>query len=562
MKRIIPASIFCAFVLLILVLLLSFAAAFTQSSSSYDIRGAMPYIAKNSSSSSFRAVITIDSTESAKQSSTNYRLITGAIAGTTPFCGDGHKDPGEECDDDDFGGLTCVSFGYDSGYLSCSESCTIIKTGCKYTPAPSRRGGGGGFGYLPTKKDSVIRLIGGVEGGREYNIDLGDATIVTRISFVSDFDVYGVSAAVNQYKGEEIEGFSFERLDPEKYYEYMYLKISLDNLKGKVSNSKIIFKVLRSWIESKKATYDDVVVLKWNDNEWNELPTYFVNDDKTYAYFIAETDSFSYFSVAIKKKIISVKEEKKPIVIPKKEIPTPAKVMPVEEKPSLLELVKDNIKFFIYVIIGFVIFVLILIGTVAIRHRAEIKKIPVAERVPPAKPSLPEVERVERPIEIVKRKAREREIGAKMLRDINKRLRLLEKKHKKLVNLASVILLNRKIRKVRKVKTRFAMKEKTKIKKKSDNIRTKKVRKIGSEKEKSQEERRSKKKKKKKKIRPKKNKIIEQKKREAGLKFERKNIKKKMSNKTSITGLKKVDLNEVDMLMKNLDNRLKRLKRY
>lgn len=44
------------------------------------------------------------------------------------FCGNNVLDLGEVCDGTDFGGQTCVSFGFDTGTLGCSADCTSIST--------------------------------------------------------------------------------------------------------------------------------------------------------------------------------------------------------------------------------------------------------------------------------------------------------------------------------------------------------------------------------------------------------------------------------------------------
>lgn len=46
-------------------------------------------------------------------------------------CGDGNIDSGEQCDGSNFGGLSCSDYGFDSGNLSCLSSCGVISTsGC------------------------------------------------------------------------------------------------------------------------------------------------------------------------------------------------------------------------------------------------------------------------------------------------------------------------------------------------------------------------------------------------------------------------------------------------
>lgn len=45
-------------------------------------------------------------------------------------CGNGEVDPGEDCDGSDFGGLSCSSFGFNLGSLSCDNVCRVHSDGC------------------------------------------------------------------------------------------------------------------------------------------------------------------------------------------------------------------------------------------------------------------------------------------------------------------------------------------------------------------------------------------------------------------------------------------------
>lgn len=50
-------------------------------------------------------------------------------------CGNGIINPGEGCDEDNYGGLTCNDFGFGGGFLNCS-SCQISTFGCLYVCVP------------------------------------------------------------------------------------------------------------------------------------------------------------------------------------------------------------------------------------------------------------------------------------------------------------------------------------------------------------------------------------------------------------------------------------------
>ncbi len=59
-------------------------------------------------------------------------------------CGNGLKEPIEECDGTDFFEQTCISYGFDSGSLICTGDCRISLDNCENEDIPSGGGGGGG----------------------------------------------------------------------------------------------------------------------------------------------------------------------------------------------------------------------------------------------------------------------------------------------------------------------------------------------------------------------------------------------------------------------------------
>lgn len=63
------------------------------------------------------------------------------------ICGNGATETGEDCDESDLNGETCVSRGYDSGSLSCTNDCSYDLSACEsaspVVPATGTGGGGG-----------------------------------------------------------------------------------------------------------------------------------------------------------------------------------------------------------------------------------------------------------------------------------------------------------------------------------------------------------------------------------------------------------------------------------
>jgi hypothetical protein len=55
---------------------------------------------------------------------------SSSTSGGNDTCGNGVKDPGEQCDIDDFGGKTCADYGLGSGTLVCNMFCGVIASAC------------------------------------------------------------------------------------------------------------------------------------------------------------------------------------------------------------------------------------------------------------------------------------------------------------------------------------------------------------------------------------------------------------------------------------------------
>lgn len=71
---------------------------------------------------------------------------------TSPICGNGIQETGEQCDGSDLGGASCVSQGFSGGTLLCASSCIFNTSSC----TSGGGGGGGGGGFVPPPVTSVI----------------------------------------------------------------------------------------------------------------------------------------------------------------------------------------------------------------------------------------------------------------------------------------------------------------------------------------------------------------------------------------------------------------------
>jgi hypothetical protein len=89
-------------------------------------------------------------------------------------CGNDHKEEIESCDGDDFGGASCISFGFESGTLHCMANCQINTANCVARenqggyPGSGRSGGsaGGASGFLPGTLESQETKV--IMKGKSY----------------------------------------------------------------------------------------------------------------------------------------------------------------------------------------------------------------------------------------------------------------------------------------------------------------------------------------------------------------------------------------------------------
>jgi hypothetical protein len=56
---------------------------------------------------------------------------TASSSSGMTLCGNGVRDPGEQCDGSDFGPLTCQLLGFASGQLVCNSFCAVVATTCQ-----------------------------------------------------------------------------------------------------------------------------------------------------------------------------------------------------------------------------------------------------------------------------------------------------------------------------------------------------------------------------------------------------------------------------------------------
>jgi PGF-pre-PGF domain-containing protein len=122
--------------------------------------------------------------------------------------------------------------------------------------------------------------------------------------------VFGFSHKVYQIeiknKEGEIKEVRLKEPDEEEIRErklnkivYDYIEIETNNLEGE---SKIIirFKIEKKWLERWNISKQDIVLEHYNGQEWEELPTSLIDEQKDYIRYEAKTNSHSLFAITHK----------------------------------------------------------------------------------------------------------------------------------------------------------------------------------------------------------------------------------------------------------------------
>jgi len=91
------------------------------------------------------------------------------------ICGNGEKETGEDCDNNDLSGQTCQSRGFSSGALKCDIDCTFDTSQCS-------SGGGGGMSggqlNLPAKISPLIPEAQIMDVNKDSKIDILDFNVL------------------------------------------------------------------------------------------------------------------------------------------------------------------------------------------------------------------------------------------------------------------------------------------------------------------------------------------------------------------------------------------------
>ena len=193
-----------------------------------------------------------------------------------------------------------VSDGEDSDEME--VSVTVIDNDDPGSSSTSSSGGGGGGGGSMSTgedyeniafKDYVLKAV--VKDVESVFSFYEQDNVIVSVSFTSKLNGGQVKAVVEMLKDTSSQVNSAAPGDV-----YKNVNIYIDSNLGPdvIGNSRIDFKVEKSWISEKEIELSTISLYRYSDSKWNQLSTELESEDEEYFYFTSTTPGFSPFAIA------------------------------------------------------------------------------------------------------------------------------------------------------------------------------------------------------------------------------------------------------------------------
>lgn len=150
-------------------------------------------------------------------------------------------------------------------------------------PAPSSSGGGGGgrrSSYVP----GIINAKN-IKAGEGFRLKIATGISVKHIDIFATEDIAAAKFSVKQV--------SYTPKGNPEGKVFAYLSISANGLSDKLEKAEINFEIKRDWIEENEFTEKNIVLQRYNNGKWENLPTEYITDGQ----YRATTPGFSYFAI-------------------------------------------------------------------------------------------------------------------------------------------------------------------------------------------------------------------------------------------------------------------------
>ncbi|HWQ48456.1 MAG TPA: PGF-pre-PGF domain-containing protein [Methanosarcina sp.] len=159
-------------------------------------------------------------------------------------------------------------------------------------------GGGGGGSPEPQTNVQVKELSKAqVSNGKTVQFDFTkNATCVVYVSFDAKKTAGKITTIAEQLKAKST---LVSVLDSGEVYKYFNLWVGNSGFatEKNIENPVVCFKIEKSWLQDKKIDQNSIILNRYSDKKWSQLPVKLLKEDDKYLYFTAETPGFSFFAI-------------------------------------------------------------------------------------------------------------------------------------------------------------------------------------------------------------------------------------------------------------------------
>ncbi|MBE3137916.1 MAG: PGF-pre-PGF domain-containing protein [Thermoplasmata archaeon] len=156
----------------------------------------------------------------------------------------------------------------------------------------------------------VNEAIENISAGETTEIQFGVSdTGVDSIEITAADDLNGATITV-----ERLTEKPTDVTEPTTTNVYAYLNIETTAPEGSIGSIKIKFKVEQTWLTENNIDGNNVVLMRYHNNAWEQLDTTMLNEDATYVYYQATTTGMSTFAIAVSEPIVKPSESQMPLL--------------------------------------------------------------------------------------------------------------------------------------------------------------------------------------------------------------------------------------------------------
>jgi PGF-pre-PGF domain-containing protein len=146
----------------------------------------------------------------------------------------------------------------------------------------------------------VTETIENISAGETIEISFGETdTGIDTIEITAADDLYGATITV-----ERLMEKPADVIEPTTTNVYAYLNIESTAPEGSIGSLTIKFKVEQNWLTENNIDKNNVVLMRYHNNAWEQLDTTMLNEDTTHVYYQATATGLSTFAIAVSEPLV------------------------------------------------------------------------------------------------------------------------------------------------------------------------------------------------------------------------------------------------------------------